>query len=223
MSKSLHRFLLCASLVVLAATALPAQNGKVENLPALSEKQVPESVRQTLDTSGYRILLDDGSNAAELWLRKSVPAGPRKESSDVLYSQLAESELIGVLHFSQASTDYRGQTIAAGYYTLRYALIPNDGNHLGAAPNRDFLLLIPADSDSDPNASYKFQELVSLSRKATGTKHPGPLSMVQPEGAGTAAAVSKDDQDHWIFSAGLKLASGEAVPFALVVKGTAQQ
>jgi len=42
-------------------------------------------------------------------------------------------------------------------------------------------------------------------------------------GAGTAAAVSKDDQEHWTFSGGMKLDSGQDVPFALVVKGTAQQ
>jgi hypothetical protein len=46
--------------------------------------------------------------------------------------------------------------------------------------------------------------------------------MLQPEG-GTAPAISKDDEDHYIFSAGIKLASGEDMPFALVVKGTAQQ
>jgi hypothetical protein len=200
-----------------------AQNGKVENLPALEAKEVPANIRQVLGDNGYRILLDDGSNAAELWFRKDVPSGTKKDSSDILYTQLAESTLVGVLHFVQASTDYRGQAIPAGYYTLRYSLIPNDGNHLGAAPNRDFLLLIPAESESDPNASYKFAELVAMSRKATGTKHPGPLSMVQPEGTGTAAAVSKDDQDHWIFSSGLKLSSGQEMPFALVVKGTAQQ
>jgi hypothetical protein len=48
------------------------------------------------------------------------------------------------------------------------------------------------------------------------------LSLLAPEG-GSAPAISKDDQDHYIFSAGLKLSSGEDLPFALVIKGTAQQ
>ena len=39
----------------------------------------------------------------------------------------------------------------------------------------------------------------------------------------TAAAVSKDEQDHWIFPAPVKLASGDEIPIALVVKGRAQQ
>jgi len=43
--------------------------------------------------------------------------------------------------------------------------MPNDGNHLGAAPNRDFLLVVPAASDGDPSATFKFQELVTMSAR----------------------------------------------------------
>ena len=49
------------------------------------------------------------------------------------------------------------------------------------------------------------------------------MSLAQAEGTVTAAVVSKDDQDHWTFSASMKLASGEEMPIVLVVKGTAQQ
>ena len=222
---SVHRSLPAFSIILLFSIALhcAAQTGKVEQLGPLVDPRVPETVRHALDAKGQRVLLDDSSMACEIWLRLSIPAQPKTDAQGALYTQLAESTLIGVLHFPQASTDYRGQAIPAGYYTLRYELLPNDGNHLGAAPNRDFLLLIPAASDPDPNAIFKFQELVNLSRKAAGTKHPGPLSLVQPESKGTAAAVVKDDQDHWIFSAGMKLASGEEMPFALVVRGAAQQ
>ena len=226
----MHRSLLSSILVLLlvavsmsspAQTA--AQNSRVENLPALTDKSVPEPVRQALDVKGYRVLLDDGTPACELWLRTSVPVQAKQDIPGVVYPQLSESTLVGVVNFPQSSTDYRGQAIPVGFYTLRYALLPNDGNHLGAAPSRDFLLLIPASDDGDLKASFKFQELVSLSRKATATKHPGPMSLVQPEGTGTAPAVTKDDQDHWIFSADMKLASGDVLPFALMVKGTAQQ
>jgi hypothetical protein len=198
-----------------------AQNGKIENLGPLTGTSVPDALRQMLEAKGYRIFFDDGMPACELWLRKSVPAQAKKDSADVIYTQLAESVLVGVLHFPKGGSDFRGQAIPAGFYTLRYALIPNDGNHLGVSPNRDFLLLVPAASDADPGATFKFQDLVALSRSATGTKHPGPLSLVQPGGA--TPAVSKDDQDHWIFSASLKLASGEDLPFSLVVKGVAQE
>jgi hypothetical protein len=104
---------------------------------------------------------------------------------------------------------------------LRYALLPNDGNHLGVAPNRDFLLLIPAASDPDPNAIYKFQELVRLSSQATGTAHPAPISMVQPHD-GAETSIMKDEDGHWVFSAKLAVGSGE-IPFSFVIKGTAPQ
>ena len=207
--------------VLVLSLICTAQNGKIENLGPLTDTSVPDVVRQTLEAKGHRILLEDGMHTCELWLRRNMPAQPKKDSQDVIYTQLGESTLVGVLHFPKSGSDFRGQAIPAGFYTLRYALIPNDGNHLGVAPNRDFLLLIPAASDTDPGATFKFQDLVALSRTATGTKHPGPLSLVQPDGA--APVVSKDDQDHWIFSASLKLASGEDLPFSLVVKGVAQQ
>ena len=186
--------IICVLVLSLVCTA---QNGKIETLRPLTDTSVPDAVRQTLDSKGYRVLLDDNSLACELWLRKNVPAQPKKDSQDVIYTQLAESTFVGVLHFPKTASDFRGQAIPAGFYTLRYALIPNDGNHLGVAPNRDFLLLLPVASDADPNTSFKFQDLVALSRAATGTKHPGPLSLVQPGGA--APAASKDDRTTGFF------------------------
>jgi len=47
------------------------------------------------------------------------------------------------------------------------------------------------------------------------------MSLVQA--SGSAAAVSKDDAERWVFSAALKLASGDSLPFALIIKGTAPQ
>jgi hypothetical protein len=220
--RNTHRRLLVV-LVFDFSLLCAAQNGKIENLGPLTDGSVSEAVRDTLASTGYRVALDDGSPFCELWIRKDLPAQPKKDSQDLLYSEFSESTLVGVLHFVRSGNDFRGQTIPPGFYTLRYELIPDDGNHLGVAPNRDFLLLVPTASDADPKTTFKFDELVSLSRKATGTRHPGPLSLVQPPNAATAPAVSKNDQDQWIFSGSMKLASGEHIPFALVVKGSAQQ
>jgi hypothetical protein len=199
-----------------------AQGGKVEGIGPLIDSAVPEQIRQSLDAKGYSLVLDDPKVACQFWTNKSVPTQPKKDSQAVVYPQLAESTLIGVIHFAQAAADFRGHQIPAGFYTLRYALMPDDGNHLGAAPQPDFLLLIPAQSDSDPKAVFKVQDLVTMSARTGGTKHPSVLSLAPPENA-TAGAVVKDDQDHWIFSTPLKLAGGGELPFALVVKGTAQQ
>lgn len=199
-----------------------AQSGKVETIGALSDNSVPDSVRQSLEDKGYRLTLDDPKPTCELWLRKTVPAAAKKGPEAAAYPQLAESVMAGVIHFPENAADFRGHRVPAGFYTLRYELMPDDGNHLGAAPNPDFLLLIPASLDPDPNASFKFQDLVSMSAKASGTKHPSPLSLAPPDKVG-APAVKKDDQDHWIFSSSVKLSTGEEIPLFLIVKGTAQQ
>lgn len=101
--------------------------------------------------------------------------------------------------------------------------MPDDGNHLGAAPNRDFLLVIPAAADTDPSATFKFQDLVAMSAQTSGTKHPSPLCLVETNSVPSTPVVSKNDQGYWTFSSPMKLRSGEDLPFALVVEGTAQQ
>ena len=207
--------------VLMLCSLCVAQSGKIESIGPLTDSAVPEQVRQTLEAKGYRLTLDDPKPCCELWLRAKVPAQASK-STELVYPQFSESELLGVVHYPQSATDFRGNPIPAGFYTLRYELLPNDGNHLGVAPNRDFALLIPAQSDADPNATFKFQQLVDLSAKTAGTKHPSPLSL-SPVDKPSSGTVIRDDQDHWIFSASLKPTSGEELPFAIIVKGTAQQ
>jgi hypothetical protein len=214
------RTVAAALFLLLISCLCTAQTGKVEAIGPPTDTGIPENVKGVLQASGQRLVLDDGSIACEIWLRKTVPVQPKKDVPNVLYPELGESTLIGLVSLPHATTDYRGQAIKAGAYTMRYELIPEDGNHLGVAPSRDFVLLIPAASDPDPNATFKFDELVNLSREATGTRHPAPLSLAQPGGA---TGLTKDEEDHWIFSTVLRLESGKDLPIALVVKGTAPQ
>jgi hypothetical protein len=212
-----------ATLVFLAAIPVwGAPPAKVEPLGVLTDASVSESIRQTLAPKGYRIALDASGPIIEIWYRKEVPVQPKGASTDAVYEQLTPSTLIGVVHFTAVASDYRGQSIAAGFYTLRYALMPNDGNHLGVAPSRDFLLLVPAAADPGPEAIPKFLDLVALSRQASGTKHPAPMSLVPAEGA-AAANITADEEGHSIFTSVVRLASGADLPIALVVKGTAPQ
>jgi hypothetical protein len=199
-----------------------AQAGKVEVIGALTDPGVPEAIRQQLAPKGYRITLDDPTPSVEIWYRKEAPAQAKSASATAVYDRLAPSALIGVLHFLRQSSDYRGQSIPAGFYTLRSELMPDDGNHLGVAPSRDFLLLVLPSADPGPETTPNFLEVVALSRKASGTKHPAPLSLVPAEGSATPA-VTEDDEGHFIFTTTVHLGSGEDLPIALVVKGTAPQ
>jgi hypothetical protein len=212
-----------ASFVLVVSLLCAAQAGKVESVGPLTDNAVPQAVRQALDTEGYRLSLNAPASFCELYIRKGIPAQTKKVGDGVAYPQLAESTMVGVIHFPQAAADFRGHRIPAGFYTLRYGLMPDDGNHLGAAPNRDFLLVIPAAADTDPSATFKFQDLVGMSAQTSGTKHPSPLSLVETSSPSSTPSVSKSDQDYWIFTSTMKLNSGDDLPFALVVQGTAQQ
>jgi len=186
----------------------------------LTATAVPAAVRNVLEATGYRVLRADGTPLCEIWLRKSLPAsGKAVEGAN--YAELAESEFVGVISFPSGGKDFRGQPIKAGAYGLRYELLPNDGNHLGVAPARDFLLLTPLTADPDPAAQYKFDQLVALSKQAAGSNHPAVFSMVVPEGTLPGAYTSGDGYE--VFAAKLRIESGRELPLALVVKGQAEQ
>lgn len=204
--------------LLLVSSALAA---KVEPIQKPKESTVPDAIWNVLDPTGYRVTLDDGATVCEIWLRKDVPNSGKKEVEGALYPEVASSTLLGVISYPKGGSDFRGQAIKPGFYTLRYELIPADANHLGVSPNRDFVLLVPVAADTDPKAEFKYPELIGLSKKASGTQHPAPLSVVQA--GDQPPAITKDDQDHWIFSGKLKLAAGEEIPVGIIVKGVAQQ
>jgi hypothetical protein len=210
------------SILVLAFSVL-AQSGKVEPIGPLADGSVSESVRAALEQKGHRIKLADGSTLCDIWLRDGVPAQPKADISGAAYTMLAESTLIGVVSFPAPAKDFRGQQIKPGIYTLRYALHPTDGNHMGISPIRDFLLLVPAADDGDASARYKFEELAKLSAKASGTNHPAVMSLIVPEHANGLPSLTENELSHLIFSAKLKLQSGQELAIGLILKGVVEQ
>ncbi len=213
---------LAVLLLSLAPLLFAAAGAKVEPIGPLTDVVASDALKKALESTGYRVLLDDGSEWCKVWLAASVSTSGKTDVEGALFPQLAESTLIGVISFSKTATDYRGQEIQPGLYTLRYELLPNDGNHLGVADNRDFVLLIRAADDPDPAAKFDFKQLVALSRKATGTGHPGPINLVQPA-SDTAPAISNDGQEHWVFADKLKMQTGAPLLIGIVVKGKAAE
>jgi hypothetical protein len=181
---------------------------------------VPAAVRSSLEAQGARVTLSEGAYC-ELWLRKSVP-DDKKGGGGALAPGLAVSTAVGVIRFLAPATDFRGQAIKPGVYTLRYALMPSDGAHMGASEYLDYLLVIPAADDPDPDTVFKFAELMDLSRKATGTRHPGVFSLTRPSGAAFPAAAT-NDRGHVVLQVKTRLRSGGDAPLAVVVKGHAEQ
>ena len=179
---------------------------------------VSDAFQKSVEGKGYRVTLDGGWTA-EFWFTKDLKTG-KNDTPGALYPELTNGEFIGVVTFSRAMTDYRGQNIPAGPYTLRYQTLPQDGNHMGVAPNPDFLLAIPAANDASPDATYPYKKLVTLSAKSTGTNHPAVLALGD---AGEPSQVTKDERGDTVFSVAVPSEGGTAEKLGIVVKGTSAQ
>lgn len=214
----LHRILGLAVVVscCVVATAF-GQGYKAETIGA-APADVPAAIQSTLDTQGVRVTNPQGATICEVWLRKTLPTSSSpNSSSDVLFGALPEGAFLGVIHFPAATTDFRSQNIKAGFYTLRYGLIPQDGNHMGVNPTRDAFLMGPVAADPGPDKVLAFEDLVKLSTQASGTPHPGFLVGAAVSGT-TFPAVVKDDSGNWDLQIKGHGASGD-LPLAFTIVG----
>jgi len=201
------------------ATAVFAAAAQVERIGALSAPVASDALKQAVETKGYRITLDGGWTA-EFWLAKQLKTAA-KDVPGALYAELANGEFVGVVNLPKGMTDFRGQAIPAGVYSLRYQLLPQDGNHLGVAPNPDFLLAIPVASDPNPAQGYLYKKLVALSAKTTGANHPAVIALDTP---GEPDSVVGDAKGVVVFT--VTVPSSGASPtekLGIVVQGTAAQ
>ena len=216
--RNLCLLLLLPATVCIAAVA----QAKLEKLPALTDASVPAAIRAALDASGARLVRPDGSVLCEIWLRKSLPVGKVAAAKGAAYPEMAESTLLGMISFPNGGKDFRGQAIKPGFYTMRYELLPEDGNHMGVAPTRDFALLLAAGADAGPNAQYDYAQLVKLSAQAAGTNHPAVFVLLAPE-AGDTPRTYQNPDGFQVFAGAIQTDGGKNVPVALVVKGQAEQ
>jgi hypothetical protein len=213
-----RRFIL-RQLTLLACIAVSASvAAQVQRIGALSAAGASGDLKRAVEDQGYRITLEDGWTA-EFWFAKQLKTAP-KDVPGALYPELANAEFVGVVSLPKGIIDFRGQAIPAGAYTLRYQLLPQDGNHLGVSPNPDFLLAIPVASDHDPEQRYLYKKLIGLSAQSTGTSHPAVIAM---DSAGDPGSVVKDPQNVTTFSVAVPTSAGTTEKLGIVVKGTAAQ
>jgi hypothetical protein len=198
-----------------------AADGKLEATGAYADPAASDALKKSLEPKGWRVSLADGAYC-DIWLRAVIPNG-KTDAAGAVYTWIGDSTLVGVITFARATTDFRGQSIKPGSYTIRYAVHPTDGNHMGISPIRDFLVMLPVATDPNPDVQFKFEELTKMSTKVTGTSHPGILSLIQLASAPAAPKLETDDYNRMAFSAGIKSQSGAAMPISFVVKGHAEQ
>ena len=131
----------CVLACVVAATSLGADfSSEQVGAPA----DAPEAIRALLNEEGYAIKDPDGKVIANYWGRKEAFEGEPSSGFGIRYDFIPEGSLIALVEFTETHSDFREQDVPAGWYTLRYTLHPEDGNHMGVAPSRDFAILTPA-------------------------------------------------------------------------------
>lgn len=161
--------------VLLASAALFCEDFKSEPGGA-PPAEVNASVKGLLEKQGIKIVRD-GKPLGEVWFRAEIPAPKPTAELNLTMPNVPHGSLMGLIRLDQNYSDRRGQTIKAGLYTMRYSYYPENGDHQGAAPQRDFLLLTPAAGDADGAATPDFKALVELSKKVSNTPHPAVFSI----------------------------------------------
>lgn len=177
---------------------------------------LPPAVAGTLQKDGSKIVAGSGTAFCEIWFRTTAPSGPKTTEDAVTLPTIPQGALIGAIRFSGKGADRRGQGIKPGVYTLRYVLQPVNGDHQGVAPQRDFLVMVPAADDPGPDATPGFDDLMKLSRKASGTPHPAVLSMSSSSNT-TFPELKKEGENDWALHA--KLGS---TPIEVILVGKAE-
>ena len=203
----MNKSLICA--VLLATTAFGQY--KVEPAGPPPSDLAP-AVKEAVQKDGAKVVASNGSVFCEIWLRATAPAGAKSTEQAVSLPTIPHGAMLGVIRFPNQGSERRGSAIQPGLYTLRYSYYPPDGNHQGVSPQRDFLLIVPAASDTDVNSTPSYKELVTMSSKATGTPHPGVLS-VWKDTDGHAPGLTQEGED-WVLHAKI----GDT-PVAIIVVG----
>lgn len=193
---------------------------KLEPVAALPDG-LSKEIAAVVDAKGQKILGKAGA-VCSVWFVKEVPMKANfKPTLNVKYP-FAAGELIGVLQVQAKSkyTDFRGQEIKPGVFTLRYGQQPEDGNHVGTSDLADFLLAIPASVDTDPNPIAAFKALSERSAKTAGSTHPAIFSLLPGEKPVDTPTLTHDSgKEHTMLSTVLSTKGGLKIPLRMVVIG----
>ena len=174
--------------LTLAAAPVSAQDPVVAPHSTPPPAELADPIEALLATGGQHVTI--GDHQLDFWWVKSMPL--RSGSAEKDWSAVEEGTLVGAVRLSAQHNDIRGKPIKPGIYTLRYALQPENGNHLGVSPYRDFLLFGPVLADSSPSA-IGHDASVELGKAATGAGHPGSWSIDPPAASGPPGRVYKND------------------------------
>jgi hypothetical protein len=170
--------------------------------------EVAAPVKASLAPGGATVTLP--GNTIEFWWVKAL------EGAGKDWSAVPEGALVGAMKVSAVFKDIRGRNIKPGTYLLRFALQPQNGDHLGVSPHRQFLIATPAAEDTKTEA-LGHEPAVALGAMTTNIAHPAILSIDPPVAAEAPLSVTQNDEGHTAVVFQVPAASG--LKFGLIVVG----
>jgi hypothetical protein len=196
--------------------ASPLQSVTVTTAAVTVPPELASPVAAALSTEV--ITVTTGTTKLEFWWVKSLPLRPGAAASPS-WADVPDGSLVGALRLSANWSDIRGYTVRPGVYTLRFAFQPQNGDHMGISPNREFLLPAPAADDLmvDP---VGFDSAVALARKSSRRAHPASISIDPPGATARPLSTATNDLGHQIAIVSVSTSAGAALTFGIVVEGT---
>lgn len=193
------RKLVGAVLLLLAVgPAWAAEAYSIKTVESPPPKELAEAVRKELGDRCVQLTNEQGDLLVEVWFRKEVPAKATEAQvqNGLTYREIPETTVLGAFRLPKPYMDYRKQKLAAGVYTLRFALQPQNGDHMGTAPYGEFVLTSPAADDKKPDVMEP-KSLHEMSAKSTES-HPGVILLFPGKGATAEPKLVNKGDGHWV-------------------------
>ena len=203
-----------------------AEGYKSEALDEKPPETVAEKVRAAVAEKGLRITDPAGKPYADVWLARALKTQKAQDKLGVDYGHVPDGTLLAVIRFHERTGDFRGKTFPAGTFTCRKATMPEDGNHLGVAPTKDFALLCRGEDDTTADV-VELEKVVELSQKASKRKHPATLYLMKLfDEAKDAPRLFEDEElDYWILDCQVPRSEKDGAPvrLSLVLVGETEE
>lgn len=184
-------------MTLLTSVLLTTVLAQVPLAGTLHTSPVPDAlappIAEKLVSEGVRVDVNKGATTLDFWWVSALPikAGAAAPS----WTDVEEGSLVGAVRISSDFRDIRGRVIKQGIYTLRYGIQPQNGDHLGVSPFREFLLLSPASVDTEPGPKGH-DGTIEISKQSIGGSHPGVWSLDPPVTSQPPLSLHKTDLGH---------------------------
>jgi hypothetical protein len=185
-------------------------------------KAISDPIRKLLLPTAVQVI-EGTAPIYQLWFASEIPLKSKPVSADKALDTIAETTLVGAVTVGNGQRDYKDNEIAAGDYTMRFGLQPQDGDHLGTADSPYFVLLIPAAGDTQLNGFASTKAMAKVSGKDTASNHPVVLNLRSASAAGgELPKLNEPAPDHKSVRVQVPAKAGAdktAIVFELVFKG----